>query len=515
MISERRKFTVFKTSYKLICGLLLLSMIVFFTINSYAEQNKPGKKALELMQQFEDVISSVAENTGNCVVGISTEKNRQVSAYFRNYGDEIFNEFFRNFFFGNASQQEYKQIGLGSGIIISSEGHILTNEHIISGADKIKVTLADGREFEAKVKGADYRFDIALLKINAPDLPYADLGNSDTLKIGEWAIAIGNPFSLAVSNPQPSITLGVISALGRSLPKTNSKGRTYLDLIQTDAAINPGNSGGPLVNIHGEVIGINVAILSGSPVSNGISFAVPINDAKAIVEHLLWGENILYNWIGISIQDINYVLANNFDLKKAQGALVLKVVKGSLAEASGLRPKDIILKVNSEKVENTLDFINKISRVKDSEIVKLKIIRNTLPRIVRMKLSKMPEKLLKGKKYLKTKKHKLKTFRPAKAKKENKKALTKTPLKTWRGMKVAEITKEFADNFEIETDIGVIVTKVIPDTPAARAGIRAKDIITQINTFNIQTLEDYLFSTSKASGKVLIKTNRAYLMIYE
>ncbi len=508
---------MFEKSDKLICLFLFLAVFVLIPDNAAAANDKQNKSSLKLMLQIEDAVSYVAETTGNAVVGISTESNRKVTSYLRNYGDEIFNEFFQNFFLGDSRQREYKQIGLGSGVIINREGYILTNEHVIAGADKITVTLADGRQFQAKFKGADPRSDLAVIKIDASDLAYAELGDSDTLKTGQWAVAIGNPYSFAVASPRPSVTLGVISALQRSLPRTSSRSRAYLDLIQTDAAINPGNSGGPLVNIHGEVIGINVAIVSSGGGSDGIGFAIPINDAKLVLDNLLKAEKVLYGWIGIGIQDINHVLAEYFDLKKPQGVLILKVLENSPADTAGLRTQDIILKFNSERVENTLDFMKKISRSKTGDIVKLKIIRNSLPRMIRLKLSELPEDLdlTQSRKPIRSKKDPTEAYTRSRLSANSRKTASKTPLKTWRGMKVAEITKEFADNFEIETDIGVIVTKVIAGTQAEQAGIKVKDIITQINTFNIQTLEDYLFAISKASGKVLIKTNRAFLMIQE
>ncbi len=503
-------------SNKLISVFIVFGIFIQLASNVFALNVSQSKNSLKIIEQLEDSVFQVAENVGSAVVGISTQRNRLVTSYFRKYGDEFFNEFFQTFFFGDSSQREYKQIGLGSGVIINPDGHILTNEHVIAGADKIKVTLADGREFEAELKGADYRSDIALIKINALDLPYAELGDSDALRTGQWAIAIGNPFSFAISNPKPVVTFGIISALARTLLKTNHRSRAYLDLIQTDAAINSGNSGGPLVSIQGEVIGINAAILNTGG-SDGIGFAIPINDAKIIIENLLRGEKLIYRWIGISIQDINHVMAEYFDLKKAQGALVLKVSKNSQAEAAGLCPQDIIMKFNSEKVENSLDFIKKISRVNTGDIIKLKIFRNSLPRTIIVKLNEKPKELelSLNQKPPKSKKAKKKESPQDSDTHNNKRSDAKTPLKTWRGMKVAEITKEFADNFQIETYIGVIVTKVIAGTPAEGAGIRVKDIITQINTSNIQTLEDYLFAISKSSGKVLIKTNRAYLMIQE
>ena len=494
-------------SKKILCLFFTIAFIVISCVYStlaYAQQNK---NSLKLMLQMEEAVLNAAENVNNAVVGISTEKTRQVTSYFRNSGNNILNESFQNLFFAGLAHRQRKQIGLGSGVIINKQGYILTNEHVIAGADKIIVTLVDGREFKAKLKGADYRYDLAVIKIDAQDLSYAPLGDSDFIKTGQWAIAIGNPF-FAVSSKNPCVTLGVISASHRSLPGMTSRGRDYLDLFQTDAAINPGNSGGPLVNIRGEVIGINVAISTSSH-SNGIDFAIPINDAKFILDNLLKGEEVLKKWIGIEIQDINYVLAEYFDLKKVRGVLILTVSKNSPAIAAGLQTDDIILTFNSKRVKNTLGFMKMISKVKAGEQVKLKILRNSLPRIIKLKLGERPKELNFNKKRSFTTKIQHKPGASLK----NSKAKSKTPLKTWRGMKVADITKEFANNFDIETVIGVVVIKVIPNTPAARAGVRVKDIITQINTYEVKTLEDYLYATSKSYEKVLVKTNRAFLMI--
>ena len=210
--------------------------------------------------------------------------------------------------------RDYKQVGLGSGVIIDSSGYILTNQHVIDQADKIKVTLSDGREFKGEIKGQDARSDLAVIKIVAKDLPAVELGNSEKLRIGEWVVAIGNPFGFALEGAEPTVTVGVISALHRSLGKILSRNRDYTDLLQTDAAINPGNSGGPLVNLKGEVVGINVAIFSTSGGYQGIGFAIPINAAKRIISQLIAGKEVLYGWLGITIQDLTEDMAKYFGL---------------------------------------------------------------------------------------------------------------------------------------------------------------------------------------------------------
>ena len=239
--------------------------------------------------RMEDAIINVANTTGKAVVSISTEHTAKIGGgkrYYFSYPfgsspgeDESFRRFFDDFF-GEMPEREYKQIGLGSGVIIDQEGYILTNEHVINDADKIKVTLSDGRDFKGEVKGRDARADLAIIKINASNLPVASLGDSDNLKIGQWMAAIGNPFAFAMQNPEPTVTVGVISALHRSLGRLSSRDSDYNDLIQTDAAINPGNSGGPLVSLKGEVVGINVAIFSTTGGYEGVGFAIPINNVE-------------------------------------------------------------------------------------------------------------------------------------------------------------------------------------------------------------------------------------------
>lgn len=496
-----------KIRKKLIVFIGLQISLMFITGELYAAKEKRNE-IIDMMTQIEEAISAVADNVGSAVVSVSTEKTTLVSSYYRSFGDDIFDQFLQDFFYGDIPQRAYKQVGLGSGVIIDQQGHILTNEHVIGGAEKITVTLADGRQFLAKLKGADFRSDLAIIKIEADDLPFAPLGDSDELKTGQWAIAIGNPFGFAVQSPKPTVTFGVISALHRALPRTSSRGRAYLDLIQTDAAINPGNSGGPLVNIRGEIIGINVAIFSTSGGSEGIGFAIPINEAKLILDKLVKGEKVLYGWLGIGVQDLNHALAEYFDLKKPEGVLILQVVKGSPAEFAGLQPEDIIIKYNDKKVKNTLEFLKLIGHSKAAEKVKLKIIRNSLPRTLKVTLGgKSTENNILVAENIITKKQ---ASHP-----HSDKRAVKMPPKQWRGLKVAQLSEEFARNFGLDNTKGVIVTDVITDSPAHKAGIKVKDIISRINTTEINTIEDYFIAIASVTGNALIKTTRGYFMLSE
>jgi len=454
-----------------------------------------------LMLEIEQTLSQVSEQTGAAVVSISSERTTKVGRYFRSFGDDTFDQFLRDFFYGQMPEREYKNIGLGSGVIIDAAGYILTNEHVISKAEKITVTLADGRQFNARIKGADYRSDLAVIKIEAKDLPYANLGDSDKVKTGQWAIAIGNPFGFAVISPKPTITFGVISALHRSLPQTLHRERGYLDLIQTDAAINPGNSGGPLVNINGEVIGINVAIFSAGGGSDGIGFAIPINDAKLILDKLLKGEEILYGWLGIGIQDLNSALAEYFGLTKTEGVLISKVLPGSPAQRAGLKEKDIIVKFDHKKVENTLEFLKMVERSEVDQTTRIKVLRNKLLRDLDVKIGKRPTP------------EDLELGRIPGQEDKMLEQPSEIPLQQWRGIEVSAITPEIASNFNLETSNGVVVTDVKPDSAAEIAGIVAGDIITQINTIVINNVNDYKRAVYKTQGSALVKTRRGYFVL--
>jgi len=328
---------------------------------------------------LENAFISVSKKAGPAVVSISTKITSSDSGqYFYSPfgGGDFFERFFKDFF-GEIPKREFKSMGLGSGIIIDPDGYILTNEHVIHNADKITVTLSDGGKFPAALVGKDYRSDIAVLKIKAQKkLPFVKLGDTKNVKIGQWAIAIGNPFGFAVNSPKPTITVGVVSALHRSLPATEYRGRIYTDLIQTDAAINPGNSGGPLLNLKGEVIGINVAIYTTSGGYQGIGFAIPIDQAKYVLDKLLKGEEVEYGWLGIQIQDLSRELADYWGIPDHKGALVVKTIKGGPADNAGIKEGDVIRKLDGSEIENTEDLMNKVMHTKVGKSVDCEIIRD-------------------------------------------------------------------------------------------------------------------------------------------
>jgi serine protease Do len=283
--------------------------------------------------------------------------------------------------YGQTPNQPSEKSSLGSGFIISSDGYILTNNHVVQGADEIIVRLSDRRELEAELIGADERADLALLKVKATGLPAVELGNSDTLKVGEWVLAIGSPFGFDYS-----VTAGIVSALGRSLPN-----ESYVPFIQTDVAINPGNSGGPLFNLDGEVIGINSQIYTRSGGFMGVSFAIPISVAIDVVEQLKDKGKVSRGWLGVVIQEVNKDLAESFGLKQAKGALVAQLVPGSPAEEGGLLSGDIITAFNGQEINLSTDLPHRVGRVKPGADAKLNIVRNGKTKVINLEIGSLPD----------------------------------------------------------------------------------------------------------------------------
>jgi len=325
-----------------------------------------------------NIIADAVEKAGPAVVNIDVVKMQKTQVF------NPFKDF--DFGFGFDPDPEFKRFfedrvvpikGAGSGFIIDKEGSIFTNEHVVRGADKIKVTLKDGRSFEGKVIGSDATLDLAVVKIEAHDLPTIPLGDSSQIRPGEWVIAIGNPYGF--SN---TVTAGIISATGRSLGELGKK-----DLIQTDAAINPGNSGGPLININGEVIGINTAIVAQA---QGLGFAIPINEAKVIKDDLINKGKVIRPWIGIYLRDIDEKIANYLDLPVSDGVIVTDIVKDSPAEQAGLKKYDVIKEVDGEKMKNSNEVIGKIQKNKIGNTSRFMIYREGKNLYVNVKIKERP-----------------------------------------------------------------------------------------------------------------------------
>ena len=306
----------------------------------------------EIAQSRRNAIVTAAQRVKPAVVSIGvviTRTYRPLDPFY----DDFFDSFFRDFFFPRRYRQKIPRIG--SGFIFDEHGHILTNQHVIAGAEEITVTLSDGREFTGKLVGEDRASDIAVIKIDGENISSTELGDSDELITGEWAIAIGNPFGTLIEESQPTVTVGVISATNRSFRPDTSQEHIYRDMIQTDAAINPGNSGGPLVNAEGRVIGINTFIFTKSGGSLGIGFAIPINRAKRVVEEIIRYGKVRPVWYGFQAQDVSPEFAQALGLRRARGIMVTYVESGSPAQRAGLVKGDAILEVDGRRIADAED----------------------------------------------------------------------------------------------------------------------------------------------------------------
>lgn len=429
----------------------------------------------------ENAIVGVSEKVSPAVVNISTLKTvRTQGGRLRGFGSDFFDDFFKDFF--DSFPREYKERALGSGVIINREGYILTNEHVVRRADKINVMLLDGREFTGEVVGSDEDTDIALIKITAKDLPFAKLGDSDKIRVGQWAIAIGNPVGL-----QNTVTVGVISAINRTISTGRWGGRQYKGFIQTDAAINPGNSGGPLINIKGEVIGINTAIYAGV---QGIGFAIPINTAKRVTDDLEAHGKVIRPYLGIIIEDLTPALAEHFKIKAKEGVLISDIVKGSPAEKADLRRGDIILSIDGKKVTTAQKLTNAVLDRDVGDEVTLRINRNGEVKEVKVVLEEKPGKIAEVR--------------------------GTGEAKPYLGMTVLAITPDTIRRYNLDEDEkGVIIAKIEPGSIAEDAGMRVGDIIKEINRGKISDIADYNEAVSKIKeGRVLLLVKRGPYTIY-
>jgi serine protease Do len=488
-------------SLGIVLGLTIALRADLFT--AAHSQNAPIAAAPSLEgYRMEDAVINVASTSGKAVVSISTEHTAKMGGGKRFYFNQPFGggspfgneESFRRYFdefFGDMPEREFKQRGLGSGVIIDAEGYILTNEHVVIDADKITVTLSDGREFKGEVKGKDSRSDIAIIKINARNLPVAPLGDSDSLKIGQWVVAIGNPFGYALSNPEPTVTAGVISALHRTLGRVISQDRDYNDLIQTDAAINPGNSGGPLANLKGEVVGINVAIFSTTGGYQGVGFAIPINNAKRIISRLIEGKKILYGWLGVTVQDLTDDLTKYFGLPDKSGALIAKVLENGPAEKAGIKEGDVIKKFEGKDVGSVKDLLSVVGKAEVGRKVKLGLIRDKKELALEVSIGERPQDL-----------EKLAPYAEESADK-------------WRGLQIEDLNSPNAQRFRVEEKKGVLVVDVEPGSAADAAGITPGDIILELNKQPVKNISDYKKLTQGLKGDCLVKTARGYFLIKE
>jgi serine protease Do len=415
------------------------------------------------------------------VVNISTTKTikrGRISPYRSPFDRYFWGDDFFERFFGNIPQKEFKQRSLGSGFIISNDGYIFTNNHVVEQADKILVKLSSGKEFEAKIIGKDAKTDIALIKIKPGEsLAVAELGDSDKLRVGDWVIAIGNPFGL-----EQTVTAGIVSAKGRVIGAG-----PYDNFIQTDASINPGNSGGPLFNMEGKVIGINTAIVAQG---QGIGFAIPVNMAKAMLPDLKAKGKVTRGWLGVSVQDVTEDIAKSFKIKDRSGALITDVFKGDPADKAGLKTGDLIVEVNGKKIKDTHELLITIATFHVGEKISVKFLRDGEEKTVEILVAERKEQP---------------EIASSRQGGEN------------FGMTVHDITPEIAQYLGIPSRTGVIIVEVAEGSPADEVGIQAQDIILQVNKVKITSMKDYQREMSKKSAKqkvlLLIKRGKSTFFV--
>ena len=454
-------------SFKGVILVALVSLVVGLGISGSLDWLAPSR-AGNLMGEAGDADSRpnqlpdfvvLAKKLKPLVVNISTtqvSEGRGSHEFSSPFGDEDpFNDFWRRFFGGPAPRGPQRQRSLGSGFIIDGDGSILTNNHVVENAQKIVVKLAaDDREFEAKVIGRDAKTDIAVIKINAKtNLPAATLGDSDRLEVGEWVVAIGNPFGL-----DSTVTSGIVSAKGRHIGQG-----PYDNFIQTDASINPGNSGGPLINLRGEVIGINTAIFSRTGGNMGIGFAIPINLVKEVLPQLRGKGKVTRGFLGVLIQKVTPEIAESLGMDKGNGALVANVTKDGPADKAGVKVGDVIIEFDGKEV-------------KDSSDLPIIVARTSVDRRARMKV-------LRDKKEI--------TLTVSVGELKDEEVVASAPEKGELGLTVQRLTPQMAESLGLDKPEGVVVTAIEPGSAADEAGIRRGDVIVEVDRKLIRNLDEY------------------------
>lgn len=474
-------------SIGVIAGVIISSNLGWIPLGQARVEPIPPRITQHLAET-EKAFVEISKRVTPAVVNISTTKTMKglekspLSPFFQDpffrrfFGDELFRE--------HEMPRKHKEQSLGSGVIVSEDGYIVTNNHVVEGADEIKVVLSDRREFVGKVVGADPKTDLSVVKIKASELPAIVWGDSDQIEVGEFVLAIGSPFGL-----NQTVTSGIISAKGRA----NVGIADYEDFIQTDAAINPGNSGGALVNIRGELIGINTAIFTRSGGYMGIGFAVPSNMAKSVMDSLVKGGKVTRGWLGVYIQDITPELAKQFNLNANTGALVSDVMEGSPAEKAGLQRGDVIVQYNGKEVENNSHLRNMVAQTPVGKATDVKIIRDGQTEVLKVTIGELPAEMAKGE------------------------TIEGDSGGILEGVTVQNLTSEFRDRLDIPDKIkGIVVTGVESGSPAEEYGLKAGDVIMQINRKDTKTIKDFnkIADEMKKGNSVLVLVYREGMTIY-
>jgi serine protease Do len=475
---ETRKMTAILRPSKLKTLSRISFVFVVFSLISPLSALAEDSKGIDTLRQLGRAFASVAEKDSPAVVSIKA--NQAITQTYSGdspFDDEFFQQFFGRQFRQQQPQQRQPQQRKfirpvqGSGFIVSKEGYILTNNHVVEDAEKIMVTLLDGRELQAKLIGTDPSTEVAVIKIDANDLHALELANSDTIEVGEWVIAIGNPFGLS-----HTVTVGVVSAKGRSGLGLSA----YEDFIQTDAAINPGNSGGPLIDLDGKVVGINTAIV-GSTGNIGIGLAIPINMAKSIYDQLVQKGKVVRGFLGVTIQDITPDMAESFKLKDTKGVVIPDVSPDSAAAKAGLKAGDIITAFDGKPVEKAAEFQRRVAMKKPGSEVEIAVLRDDKKLTLTAKLDEKPS----GEQSAET-------------------AKIQTTEKL--GLTVQNLTDDLAKQFGFVGQKGVLVTEVDSGSEAASKGIQPGSLIQQVNRKSVGNVKEFNEAVESAAknGKVML-----------
>jgi serine protease Do len=455
----------------LILGLTLSTNLDVQT-NGYTKEKEISREAVDVLSRASEAMVEVVSAVRPSVVNISTtrviKRRRSGSPFFddpffrRFFGDDLFRQF--------EMPREERRSSLGSGTIVKEDGYILTNNHVVKEAEKIKVTLSDKREFEGKVIGTDPKSDLAVIKIDAAGLPALKWGDSDKLRVGETVIAVGSPYGLS-----QTVTSGIVSAKGRA----NVRIADYEDFIQTDAAINPGNSGGPLINVKGELVGINTAIFSTTGGYQGIGFAIPSNMADVVLQSLIKEGKVIRGWLGVSIQTVTKELAGQFGIEEGKGSLVSDVVEDSPAEKAGLKRADVIVQYNGRKVGDSLGLRNMVAATLPGTEVKIKIIRDGKELVLSVKIGELTDERI---------------------------GLVGSYENVLRDIHVQDLTPELRQSLGISKRVkGVVITDA-PESTQLKRG----DVILEVNRKPVESVEEYdkLASEIKKGQDVLLLVYR-------
>ena len=432
------------------------------------------------LKQFSDQFADIAEKANPAVVTILTEKKIEINQSNRSTPQE---DLFR-FYFNQPRQREYKSSALGSGVIIDAKnGYIITNNHVVEDVDEITVRLLDKSEYKASIIGKDPKSDLAVIKIKAKGLADLQLGDSDNLRVGEWVIAVGSPFSANLSH---TVTAGIVSAKGRG---NIIQGDIYEDFIQTDAAINPGNSGGALLNSSGDLIGINTAIYSNGYFdrgNKGVGFAIPSNMVKKVMSDLIAYGEVVRSYIGVQIQPINDTAAKALDLKTRSGALVANVIEDGPADKAGIETGDVIVEFDGMMIKSVDHLRNNVSVSKPNNFYNLGVIRDGRKKSFKVKLEKMPN--------------------------DDKLALNvQTENSNELGIEVSNLNRLNRQEFGINSqDAGIVVTRVLSESPSDEAGIQAGDLITRVGSRRCRTIKEFdaLVKNTKRRGMLMLHIKR-------